>query len=91
MAPHCCVSQAFRRRFAGVSQCFADVSRMFRGRFAGCFARFARVSRMFRQNSQRLRAVNPCSIPAAHRVLLDRLRRLRGAKPEHLRAPHTRK
>ena len=47
MAPHCCVSQAFRRRFAGVSQCFADVSRMFRGRFAGCFARFARVSRGF--------------------------------------------
>ena len=69
MAPHCCVSQAFRRRFAGVSQCFADVSRMFRGCFAGRFARFARVSRMFRKNSRRLRAVNPCSAMAAHRVM----------------------
>ena len=61
---------AFRRRFAGVSQRFADVSRMFRGCFAGRFARFARVSRMFRKNSRRLRAVNLCSGPAAPRVHL---------------------
>ena len=59
---------AFRRRFAGVSQCFADVSRMFRGCFAGRFARFARVSRMFRKNSRHLRAVNPCRRMAAPRV-----------------------
>ena len=81
MAPHCCVSQAFRRRFAGVSQCFADVSRMFRGRFAGCFARFARVSRMFRKNSRRLRAVNPCRRMAAPRVQLAGLERPK-VKPE---------
>ena len=59
---------AFRRRFAGVSQCFADVSRMFRGCFAGRFARFARVSRMFRKNSRHLRAVNLCRRMAAPRV-----------------------
>ena len=71
MAPHRCVSQAFRRRFAVFRGCFADVSRMFRGCFAGRFARFARVSRMFRKNSRRLRAVNPCSGPAAPRVQQD--------------------
>ena len=38
---------AFRRRFAGVSQCFADVSRMFRGTFRTFRACFADVSQKF--------------------------------------------
>ena len=52
---------AFRRRFAGVSQCFAQ--------FRGCFADVSRTFRgMLRKNSRRLRAVNPCSRLAAPRV-----------------------
>ena len=47
MAPHRCVSQAFRRRFAVFRGCFADVSRMFRGTFRTFRSCFADVSQKF--------------------------------------------